>query len=320
MKLSVIIPTHNRATILEATLSALGAQLGDRDDCEVIVVDDGSDASTRRRLNQLGKTFDFALLEKEQGGLASARNLGADRARGEILYFLDDDVIPGPETVQQHLSSHQAAAHAVAVLGSLPYPETVKLDTFLWYLARTTHYDLYKDPKKYPQGRPPLPPLNGNSSVARTVFFDVGAYDEAFRQYGGEDLELGYRLARHGVEFVYNPRAIGFHNHIKSFAQFCGDQERAGESLIRVYRKYPEIKAPKKIDVLEDPIWSLPGRKKVVKLIMSLTLRFPWVLALPRAAIALGRPCLPLRHVLLPLYRWIGHYHYAVGMRRGLAS
>ena len=108
MKLSVIIPTHNRTDMLPATLSALCEQIRSRDDYGVIVVDDGSDEQNRRQLRAHRKTFDFVLLEKPLGGLASARNLGAERACGGILYFLDDDVIPGPETVEQHLSSGPA--------------------------------------------------------------------------------------------------------------------------------------------------------------------------------------------------------------------
>jgi hypothetical protein len=122
------------------------------------------------------------------------------------------------------------------------------------------------------------------------------------------------------VPFVYNPQAIGYHHHLKTFAEFCRDMERAGESLIRVYRKYPSIRAAKKIDVVEDRLRDLPGRKKLIKLILSATLRWPWILGLPRLAIRAGGGLWGLRAPLFPLYRWVGHYHYAVGMRRGLAA
>ena len=56
MKLSVIIPTHNRAGTLPATLTALCGQIDGRNDCEIIVVDDGSDHDTRRRLREHAKT------------------------------------------------------------------------------------------------------------------------------------------------------------------------------------------------------------------------------------------------------------------------
>jgi GT2 family glycosyltransferase len=165
-----------------------------------------------------------------------------------------------------------------------------------------------------------MPPMNGNSSISRELFTRIGKYDESFRQYGSEDLELGYRLAENGVRFVYNPRAVGYHDHTKDFPRFCADMETAGESLIRVYRKYPDIKAPKKIDIVEDRLRKLPGRKKPVKIVMEATFGFPWILVPPRWLLRHAEPFYALRHVLFPLYRWVAHYHYAVGMRRALAA
>lgn len=320
MRISVIIPTHNRASTLQNTLSALARQTLSRDEFEVIVVDDGSDDSTRAELRKYRAPYDFALIEKEQGGLASARNRGADRASGEILHFLDDDVLPDPRLLDEHRSTHASQAEPVAVVGALPYPPHVRINSFLWYLERSGHYDLYKHPGKYPGGRPPMPPMNGNSSIRRDVFVRVGKYDESFRRYGSEDLDLGFRLARAGVRFVYNPRAIGYHDHVKDFNRFCRDMEIAGESLIDLYRRYPEIKSAKKIDILLDPIGRLPGKKKVVKTILFASFAAPWLLQLPRWLIRRTESMFALRHVLFPLYRWIAHYHYAVGMRRGLSA
>jgi len=319
MQLSVIVPTHDRAAVLSRTLQALARQSLAPSEFEVIVVDDGSSAAQREQVRALRRQWDFTLVEQERGGLASARNRGAERAQGTILLFLDDDVEPARDALEQHLEAHAGAGRPAAVIGALPYPAGIRPDPFLWYMEQSTHYDLYKNPKKYPGGSPPLPPLNGNSSIPRELFLGIGKYDEAFRQYGGEDLELGYRLARAGARFVYRPQAIGYHHHLKSFEQFCADMEAAGESLIRIYRKYPEIKAAKKIDVLVDSYAELPAGRKIVKLIMSASLRFPWLLRLPRWWIRLGGRHYALRHLLFPFYRWVAHAHYAAGMRRGLA-
>jgi len=318
MKLSVIVPTHERSTQLRRTLEALDRQSLPAADFEVLVVDDGSGPAEREANRAAAGDHRRRLLGKPQGGLASARNRGAAEAGGEILLFLDDDVIPAPDLLAQHLAAHAAAAEPVAVVGALPFPPDAPRSSFLWYLERSGHYDLYRHPGKYPGGRPPMPPMNGNSSIPRELFFRVGGYDEAFRQYGSEDLELGWRLARAGVRFVYRPQAVGVHDHIKDFARFCADMEVAGASLIRVYRKYPAIKAAKKIDVVEDRLRDLPPGKWPVKAIMELTLCCPWILGPPRRLLRAIGPRWALRHLAFPLYRWIGHYHYALGMRRGL--
>jgi GT2 family glycosyltransferase len=320
MQLSVIVPTHNRPQVLLRTLAALAEQTLPRSEFEVVVVDDGSTPANREPLSAWRAPYELRLVEKPQGGLASARNAGSDAARGTYLHFLDDDVLPDRELLHEHLATHAAASRPLAVVGALPYPPHVRMNSFLWYLERSGHYDLYRDPDKYPGGRPPLPPLNGNSSVSRQVFVQVGRYDESFRQYGSEDLDLGYRLARAGVEFVYNPRAIGYHDHVKDFPQFLTDMERAGESLIQLYRKHPEIRAPKKIDVVEDRLRDLPRDKRLAKVVLETTLHAPWLLLAPRAAIRLAGPIWALRRALFPLYRWVAHYHYALGMRRALAE
>jgi glycosyltransferase involved in cell wall biosynthesis len=228
MELSVIIPTHNRADALPRTLDALVRQSHPADQFEVLVVDDGSTETEREALRKLKTRYGYRFLEKEQGGLASARNFGAEQATGAILWFLDDDVVPTSAALAEHLSSHADAEGPVAVVGSLPFPEEARKDAFIWYLEKSGHYDLYEHPDKYPDGHPPMPPLNGNSSLPRSLFFEIGCYDESFRQYGGEDLEMGHRLTRFGTPFIYNPRAVGVHHHVKRFEQFCVDMERSG--------------------------------------------------------------------------------------------
>src|SRR6185295_15846913 len=102
MKLSVIIPTHDRYETLANTLAALAEQSLSADEFEVLVVDDGSREETRERIRLLAAAHRVRLIEKPQGGLASARNRGAAEAGGEFLLFLDDDVVPAPDTLEQH--------------------------------------------------------------------------------------------------------------------------------------------------------------------------------------------------------------------------
>jgi len=320
LRISVVVPTHNRAQRLGRTLAALEHQTLPRDAFEVIVVDDGSEPTQRENVRRYAPPYRYSLVEKSCGGLASARNAGAQRARAPIVLFLDDDVEPSTVTLEQHLESHAAAGQPVAVVGSLPYPRELQLTTFLWYLEQSGHFDLYCNPGKYPDGKPPMPPMNGNSSIPLDVFRSVGCYDDSFKRYGSEDLDLGYRLSRRGIPFVYNPHAVGFHHHLKSFDQFCVDQEAAGESLIELCRKHPEIRSSKKVDVIADRYSALSLKKKAMKAIFSAMLRAPWLLATPRAVVRAAGPVWMLRRPLFPLYRLIGHYHYGVGMQRGLVA
>src|SRR5207244_516998 len=82
---------------------------------------------------------------------------GAAHATGDVLLFLDDDILPVPEFLHAHLEVHEQDGQAVA-LGALPHPDDQPRTPFLYYLERVLHYDLFL---RYGSAeRIPLPPLN----------------------------------------------------------------------------------------------------------------------------------------------------------------
>lgn len=311
--LSVVIPTYNRCHVLVQTLEALERQSLARDRFEVIVVDDGSSDGTADTVQSRSTSLDLNVVRGQNGGLAAARNRGIERARGDVIVFLDDDVMPHEDFLHEHRLEHLKDSNIV-VLGSLPFHPDVVRSSFLWYLDQVTFFDLFKDPEKYAQGRPPMPPMNGNSSVRREHLAQYGSYDVSFRQYGGEDLELGYRLQNSGLRFVYNPQAIGYHYHTKGFEAFCRDQERAGYAVARLAEKHPEVRVAKRVDVVSDPWSRLSAKKKVLRLGLRGLLLFPLPVWIVRGTVGLLQGAYPLRRLLVPLFRLGSHYYYAKGI------
>ena len=319
-ELSVIVPTCDRPIPLDHTLSALTRQSLAADRFEVVIVDDGSSAAVAPVPPMGAWPFEVRYIRQLPRGLAAARNLGAKVARGQILVFVDDDVELAPEALAAHLSTHLDQGARTAVVGALPFGDRTPRDCFTWFLERRGHYDLYARSDKYPGGVPLLAPMNGHSSVRRQLFRDAGGYDTGLGAYGGEDLELGHRLALAGVRFHYQPAAIGYHQHTKGFDAFCRDMESSGEALVRVFARHPEIKSAKQIDLLADRPHELPARRRLAKFAVDLALRLRTVEALARAIALRGQRFYTLRAVLYPLYRWVGGCHYARGIRRGLDS
>ena len=92
-RLSLIIPTYNCAEYLDETLMSVLSQLPE--DCELIVVDDGSADGTAELLRKYEGRYDgLRITMKENGGVSSARNTGLDMAEGEWVAFIDcDDVL-----------------------------------------------------------------------------------------------------------------------------------------------------------------------------------------------------------------------------------
>jgi len=313
--LTVVIPTMNRKDVLLRTLEALEHQTLERAHFEVIVVDDGSSDGTADSV--AARRFDLPLrvLRIPNSGLAAARNRGWRAGRGAVVLFLDDDVIPAPDLLRQHLLVHGGRDDAVAI-GSLPFHEDVAREPLVRYLDRVTFFDLYRNPRKYPGGVPPLPPLNGNSSVRRAHLERVGGYDETFRAYGGEDLDLGWRLQRSGLTFVYNADAVGFHRHAKGFEAFCRDQEQAGQAVARLAELHPEVRSAKKVDLVSDPWTRLRGRKLCARIALELLFLCPVPVRLARRAVRRLERRRASGWLLFRLYRLCSHYHYARGIRR----
>ena len=112
--------------------------------------------------------------------------------------------------------------------------------------------DDYRAQRDLPGARRPLHPqsrtrvswlyfLTGNASARRDDLEAVGKFDESFTGYGHEDLELGYRLEKHGVELRYDADAINYHWHPVGYDEQKKKMELAGVSTVRFYRKHRDV-------------------------------------------------------------------------------
>lgn len=92
LRLTVIVPTLNRASLLRLALEALTRQTRSPD--EVIVVDNNSSDDTREVVREFESRLPLKYLVETRRGAAEARNLGIRHATGDVLAFTDDDCIP----------------------------------------------------------------------------------------------------------------------------------------------------------------------------------------------------------------------------------
>src|SRR5262249_37965000 len=153
-------------------VSALAAQRFDSG-FEVIVVVDGSRDGSAQALRDLSLPF-LKVLEQSNSGAAAARNRGAAAARGEILLFLDDDMLAHSRLLAEHDRSH--ADGADAVLGHIPLYPTLD-GNFL-----TTEYEIFAEDRASRLSRPGSELslqdlLTGQLSVKREIFEKFGGFD-----------------------------------------------------------------------------------------------------------------------------------------------
>jgi glycosyltransferase involved in cell wall biosynthesis len=235
---SVIIPTYNRRDSVERALRALAHQTIAPETYEVIVSIDGSQDGTREMVAAFAAPYRLCSVWQPNQGRAAARNAGIRIATGDILVFFDDDMEPGPECLEFHRRAHSIGSR-LGVLGAVPVycedddpPVTAyiaaKFNRHLDNLARLDHQLTLRDF------------YSGHFSIRREVLLEVGLFDEAFREYGNEDLELSLRLTSSGVALMYYSEALAYQHYSKDFAGLARDTIAKGRTAVLLASKHPE--------------------------------------------------------------------------------
>ena len=280
MFVSVVIPTYNRRPILEKCLDALERQhLADAlDQYEVVVVDDGStDGTPTWLLGQVDRFPHVRLVEQQHGGPAEGRNRGVDHARGDVIVFIDSDLV---------VTEPFLACHAKALQRSWKQ----RGDRLCFTYGAVVNTANFEDPTSE---RHKLRDLSwayfatGNVAIDRGVLERSGLFDCSFRLYGWEDLELGERLRRMGVGLIKCPEAVGYHWHpaltldqIPKLIRVEGERARMG---LVFFRKHPTRR-------------------------VRFIIQFTWLHRLLWELLTLGG--LVNQHSLRPLLRWLIHNGY----------
>jgi GT2 family glycosyltransferase len=212
--MSVVVPTYNRLGRLQHVITALEQQAYPADAYEVIVVSDGSTDGTHAYLEALRSTMALRWFPQANQGPAAARNAGIQKAGGEFIVFVDDDVVAEPQLLAEHARSHHEAGQDVVVLGPLLTPEGFEMAPWV----RWEQEMLMKQYRALLRGDWPATArqfYTGNASLRRSHILAAGGFDEGFRR--AEDVELAYRLADKGLDFVFNMQAVGMHFADRSF-------------------------------------------------------------------------------------------------------
>lgn len=211
---SVVVPTYNRLARLRHVIAALEQQAYPADAYEVIVISDGSTDGTDAYLETYRSAMRLRWLPQVNKGPAAARNAGVQKAVGEFIVFIDDDVVPEPQLLEEHARSHREAGRDVVVLGPLLTPESFKMapwvrweqDMLMKQYNALLRGDWQATARQF---------YTGNASLRRCHIVAAGGFDENFRR--AEDIELAYRLADNGLEFVFNIQAAGMHFADRSY-------------------------------------------------------------------------------------------------------
>ena len=235
-RLSVVVATYNRPALIERLLAQLAAQTLSPDDFEVVVIDDGSREPVGPRLAKRAWPFALRVEEQSNSGQATARHRGVLASRGEILVIVDDDMQLGPDFLLHHLDLHPTGSHRV-VLGRIrPPPEGMALPE-RWHQRNLDRIHERARDGAVVHGNSMY---TGNVSLRRSDYLAVGGFDTSLRQ--AEDVEIGLRLERHGVEFVLSEDAwtVNGSDHT-SVARWRERARNYGRHDLAISRKHPDL-------------------------------------------------------------------------------
>lgn len=230
MKVSFVIPVYNRGKYLKNTLEALNFQVEyGTNDYEVVIIDDGSDEDTNRYIEGGNKNYSLNYLylpRCSKSCIARARNYGWKAAKGDIIVFIDSDIIVREDYVKEIERCFKVSQDFLVIGTRLMLKKEVQYESILdrsffrKYSNSTSvnellefRYKIFNDYSynlssiKYPW----LLTFGCNMAVSKVWLEKVNGFDENFTKWGQEDNELSYRLYCNGVRIIINSKLEVFH-------------------------------------------------------------------------------------------------------------
>ena len=322
---SVIIPTYRRPDVLRLTLQAL-RRIEPQDSCEFIIVDnDGSSDHPRLLADELRSSVDVPvrLITHTSGGVAGARNAGARSASGDVLLFLDDDILVEPDTIRKHLRRLEEckpclvsgiwhfSPEMVEALDQTPFGR-FRRSVEEWQGPQTDFVQVAEN--AFERGGVPA----CNLSVFRDDFWRIGGFDEAYPYASSEDLDFSLRAKQLGYRLIHDADIRIWHNDRRlDFRDYCQRQRQRHSGTALLAAKFPQFDWVRPTMAENGPIsWSDPFpriARKVLKKLLSQS--FP-LSALHRATDFLERRW-PSSTLLPRLYWSMCGLHIYAGVQHG---
>jgi len=222
---SVVVCTYNGAATIAQCLASC-ARLA-YPEFEVVVVDDGSTDQTAA----IAAEFDVRLVTTPNQGLAAARNVGLEHARGEIVAYLDDDAWPDPDWLRYLVSEFMSTPHAAIGGPNVPPASGFVADCIACAPGGPIHVLVSDREAEHIPGC--------NMALRREALAHLGGFDERFR-IAGDDVDVCWRLQNAGWTIGFAPAAMVWHRRRGSIRAYLRQQREYGKAEAQLERKWPE--------------------------------------------------------------------------------
>lgn len=277
---SVVIPTFNRAPLLEELLVSFASQSEGFKDIEILVCDSRSTDGTAELMSHWVEKYPESIRHiHTSNNVSRKRNEGLKNSGHEYVVFLDDDCVPSPnflETYRSLAPIHLSGDAKKILCGETRFPEQ--------WIAKSNYYR-FRDSRHFGHDAAVASaPLSFKTIVTMNMCFRktafvaaVGGFDESFIGYGAEDQELGWRLQQAGFSIrACEARAI--HHEMSRDIRAFGDKIRrtARDGMTQLLKVAPEAVrsiGPSRMLDADYPHRTLPDRLVVAVFRAALALR-----------------------------------------------
>jgi len=245
VKLSVVMATYNRRALLPRVLDPL---LADPGAGEVVVVVDGCDDGSIEYLRE--RAAEEPRLQPHRianSGAVAAQQAGVERATGDVVLVIDDDVLAGPGLASGHLA-HHAAQDGLVVVGYMPTERPSRRSPGSF--TSEIYHDVYEyrcdswevDPGNVLKGL-----WGGNVSLSRAALLEHGGIGGRYVLPYHYDWELGLRLQAAGLRGRFDRSLAAQHLHERSYAAFRREARNQGRAMWLIENQHAERVGPEQI-------------------------------------------------------------------------
>ena len=257
-RLSIIVPIYNAEKTIGRCLESLLNQNYVKDDYEIICVNDGSTDRSLDIIDRFRDRPNIKIISQNNSGPATARNVGAREAVGEILLFTDSDCELDKNWLSEMVRPFEdpsisgvQGAYKTRQKGVIPLYEQINIESSYKYFKTYSQLDTI-----------------GTYSAAypRELFLKLGGFNENYKVACGEDFEFSYMLSRKGYKIVFNEDAVCYHHHPENLFGYMLVKYKRGFWRTLMYKN-------NKDKIAQDtytPIWDKVQLLSVVLFLISL--------------------------------------------------
>ena len=219
IRLSIVIATYNRATLLLDALKSVIRQSAPAQEWECVVVNNNSSDNTSECFAEFAgehPEYNLRIVDEPNQGLSYARNRGIRESVGEYIAIIDDDEHIAEDFVAAYIRLFDDVPEAVAADGPIvaEYP-TGRPRWMSCYTERPIANTMYfgEEVREFPKGRVPG---GGNMALRRSAIRRYGVFDTSLGYsgeslIGGEECDLFERLQIADAKYYYVPTAVMYH-------------------------------------------------------------------------------------------------------------